>query len=150
MGWLEEFYSKFEHPYVNDTTVGFSGIDPAPLGSNSGISMDGVLIDDTDDEKVYDHEELENLLGGEEFDHYHLTGEEYMQLQEMLERKQDEDDNGEISITLTQDEYEKLLALFEAVYLDDSSTPILINEDTLNDLIEQRIIEYMNEIDDNG
>ena len=142
---LADFYTKFEQPYIDETIMGFSGIDPAPKGSS--IPMNGALPDDADEIRIYDHEELENISGGDEYDHYHLTGEEYMLLQEILERKRGEIESGEISITITQDEYEKLLALFEAVYPNNSEAPVLINEEALNDLIDLRIMQYMNELD---
>ena len=55
----ENFFLRYERPIVEELTVGFSGIDPQKKASAQGLSID--------------HEGLENLMGGNEDGHYHLT-----------------------------------------------------------------------------
>ena len=63
---FEEFYKHYERPEIEELTVGFSGIDPPEkTGTN-------------------DHEELENLLGGDAMGHYHLTGSQLEKLAAMF------------------------------------------------------------------
>ena len=57
---FEDFYKRYEHPEVEELTIGFSGIDP-PLRTD-------ILIPN--------HEQLADLLGGDEGGHYHLTEEQ--------------------------------------------------------------------------
>ncbi len=64
----EEFYSRYKKPVLEPLVVGYSGIDPP-------------LKPQVEDEE---HEELTNLLGGNENGHYHLTGKEYQELQRIL------------------------------------------------------------------
>lgn len=56
---VEKFLGKYEKPAIEEVTVGFSGIDPQRkyFGSSG-----------TDD-----HELMNNLKGGNEDGHYHLT-----------------------------------------------------------------------------
>ena len=68
MSRLEEFYSRYEHPEVEDLVVGYSGIDPPRKVKANELN----------------HEELANLLGGDETGHYHLTGQQYSRLLELL------------------------------------------------------------------
>ena len=58
---VEEFLGKYEKPQVEDITVGFSGIDPQrKYFGGVGAGTD-------------DHEQLVNLQGGDDNEHYHLT-----------------------------------------------------------------------------
>ena len=68
---VEEFFERYENPVVEEFTVGFSGIDP-PLKTPPGI---------------INHEELQNLLGGTENEHYHLTKEQIDWLIEAMSEK---------------------------------------------------------------
>ena len=68
---VEEFFMKYEYPSVEELTVGFSDIDP-PLKNDNATT---------------DHEELENLMGGDEDGHYHLTRDLWQKVIELLNRK---------------------------------------------------------------
>ena len=68
---VEEFFMKYEYPSVEELTVGFSDIDP-PLKNENATT---------------DHEELENLMGGDEDGHYHLTRDLWQKVIELLNRK---------------------------------------------------------------
>ncbi len=66
---FEEFYERYEHPEIEQLTVGYSGIDP-PLNANSyGL----------------DHECLDGLLGGDDDEHYHITEEQLKRLIQIYE-----------------------------------------------------------------
>lgn len=61
---VETFLGKYERPVIEDITVGFSGIDPQRKyfgGVGTGTS---------------DHETLNNLQGGDDEGHFHLTEEQ--------------------------------------------------------------------------
>ena len=53
----EKFYQKYHKPTIDEYIKGFSGIDPALKANPSELN----------------HELLNNLLGGDETGHYHLT-----------------------------------------------------------------------------
>ena len=86
-----------------------------------------------------DHEELLNLFGGDDSGHYHLTEEEYVKLQELIQLKREEAEDTEIRYTLSEDEYDKLQTILETVYPDENSEPVFVDEDTINDLADERI-----------
>ena len=69
---VADFLLVYEKPELDELTVGFSGIDPPKKSSGGGTE---------------DHEELNNLLGGDENGHYHLTKDMYLQIIEFLEEK---------------------------------------------------------------
>ena len=92
---VDKFFLKYERPIVEDLVVGFSGIDPPLKTSNAG---------------VYDHEELENLLGGNVCDgHYHLTFGQLMSLREYMQNVFTVDGG---YATTTEAEYEQTLNLW--------------------------------------
>ena len=66
---VDEFFTRYEEPYIEKLTVGFAGIDP-PLR---------VLASEID------HEGLNNLLGGDETGHYHLTKDQWEKVLELLD-----------------------------------------------------------------
>lgn len=68
---FEEFYKRYKYPEVEELDIGFAGIDP-PL-KNNGSSIN--------------HEELNNLLGGDEKGHYHLTKEQIERLMDLFDKK---------------------------------------------------------------
>ena len=68
---VEEFFTRYERPEIEELIVGFSGIDP-PKQIFSGM---------------IDHELLSNLLGGNEDGHYHLTKELLDELIELINDK---------------------------------------------------------------
>ena len=69
---VAEFFTRYERPEIEELIVGFSGIDPPLKNSGGGTS---------------DHEELDNLLGGDENGHYHLTKDLWLQVLELLSDK---------------------------------------------------------------
>ncbi|MBQ7594076.1 MAG: hypothetical protein IJU48_06970 [Synergistaceae bacterium] len=68
---VAEFFLRYEQPVIEELIVGFSGIDPP-------LKVD-VLSENVN------HEELNNLLGGDDDGHYHLTKERYDKLIELIE-----------------------------------------------------------------
>lgn len=68
---VEEFYTRYDKPILEQYVMGFSGIDP-PL-KRSGAEID--------------HETLEGLLGGDETGHYHLTKAELDAFLELISEK---------------------------------------------------------------
>jgi hypothetical protein len=61
---FDKFYERYERPVIEELVIGFSGIDP-PLKPSAGRK---------------DHEILDNLLGGDDTGHYHLTKEQIEKL----------------------------------------------------------------------
>ena len=70
---VEEFFTRYQEPTVDDLIIGFSGIDPPLKVSGSEIN----------------HEYLDNLLGGETLGHYHLTREQWEKVAKILENEPD-------------------------------------------------------------
>ena len=68
---VAEFFLRYEQPVIEELIVGFSGIDPP-------LKID-VLSSNVN------HEELNNLLGGDDDGHYHLTKEQYDELKKLIE-----------------------------------------------------------------
>ena len=68
---VEEFFTRYERPEIEELIVGFSGIDPQKK------TLTGII----------DHEQLENLLGGDDNGHYHLTREQWEKLIELISEK---------------------------------------------------------------
>ncbi len=66
---VADFFTRYQEPTIDDLIIGFSGIDP-PLK---------VLASEIN------HEELDNLLGGEPEGHYHLTKEQWEKIIEILD-----------------------------------------------------------------
>ena len=118
MGYFEDlvkdFFDKYEEPKIEPLTVGFSDIDP-PLKQI---------------EPNKDHELLENLLGGDENGHYHLTKELYDKVIELLDKK---DLDGGFDYT-ADEEYEVNKELwFDGGFADTSDDDYLDNEDNWAD-----------------
>ena len=68
---FDKFYERYEKPVIEDLVVGFSGIDP-PLKAGAGRK---------------DHEDLNNLQGGDITGHYHLTKEQIEKLLALVGEK---------------------------------------------------------------
>lgn len=68
---FNQFYKRYKYPEFEELLIGFAGIDP-PL-KNDGSSID--------------HEKLDNLLGGNESGHYHLTKEQLEKIRKRLNKK---------------------------------------------------------------
>ena len=68
---VEEFFTRYQEPTVDEYIVGFSGIDPPLRVSASEIN----------------HEDMENVLGGEASGHYHLTREQWEKVTEILDNE---------------------------------------------------------------
>ena len=68
---VADFLERYEKPVVEDYIQGFSGIDP-PLKVSAGM---------------FDHEQLNGLLGGNDRGHYHLTKEQLDWLIEQMSEK---------------------------------------------------------------
>ncbi len=149
MSVMEEFYSKYNKPYIGSITVGFSGIDPAPLGSGSTSSTPAAVtespafvdVGSIPEEVLYgaDHEGFENIMGGDEGGHWHLTTEEYNQLLEVLESASAEQSSNETWYRLNTDEYSKLVLLLDKAYSDNDGEPDIVDESRANELINAKI-----------
>ena len=160
MSVMEEFYSKYNKPYIGSITVGFSGIDPAPLGSGSSASSSApvsespafVDVGSIPEEVLYgaDHEGFENIMGGDEGGHWHLTTEEYSKLLELLENASAEQSGNETWYRLSEEEYRKLVLLLEKVYSEDESEPVLVDESRINELIDAKIENLLSDEDLSG
>ena len=133
--FTDEYGNTYNTPYIPSKIVGFSGIDPAPIAvatisnaaSNNNSNGDGTIIEvDTignngssgsgGDGYAIDHEELDNLLGGEEYEHYHLSEKDYDDLVEFLGARRAAEEAGETSCSLTEEEYERIMQLLEDYY----------------------------------
>ena len=68
---VEQFFLRYEQPVIEELIVGFSGIDPP-------LKLDVMSSN-------VNHEELNNLLGGDDEGHYHLTKEQYDELKKLIE-----------------------------------------------------------------
>ncbi len=68
---VEQFFLRYEQPVIEELIVGFSGIDPP-------LKLDVMSSN-------VNHEELNNLLGGDDDGHYHLTKEQYDELKKLIE-----------------------------------------------------------------
>ena len=66
----KKFYERYHEPFVDDYIQGYSGIDPALKVNASEIN----------------HELLDNLMGGDETGHYHLTYEQIKKLDAYSEK----------------------------------------------------------------
>ena len=64
---LENFYKKYQYPFVEELTVGYAGIDPPMKTDGTGLN----------------HEDLDRLLGGNDNGHYHITKKQLEQLEEL-------------------------------------------------------------------
>ena len=153
MSILDEFYKFYDTPKMDDVIVGFSGLDPMPKGftpdmGSTSIGSSGTEASSGDSAAITNHEQLDGLYGGEDDGHYHLTQEEYEQVKEVLQIRREEQESGETFYKLTEAQYDKLRHIIEAVYPDqDSDTPVFIDNETINSLIDTRIKEYMSNID---
>lgn len=138
---IEEFFQEYEHPAIQSITVGFSGIDPIPKSFNPVVISDktdtGEDIHAYIDQKISQqlvkaHEELPDLLGGNDNEHYHLTEAEYNGLYRVLTVFSNP--NG--ANTLTTDEYDKAAAIIAVLYPDeDTTTPQFPTHEELNGLL---------------
>ena len=73
---VDEFFTRYKDPFIAPLTIGFSDIDP-PLK---------VLASEID------HEKLNNLLGGDENGHYHLTKEQWEEVLKLIDPDPEEPD----------------------------------------------------------
>lgn len=67
---VEEFYTRYERPYVDKLTIGYSDIDPPKKINPAEL----------------DHEALGNLLAPNTNEHYHLTKAQYEKLIEIIDK----------------------------------------------------------------
>ena len=73
--WLDDHSNTYSTPYIPEKIVGFHGIDPDLVSSGGGGGGSGGGIDD--------HEQLNNLLGGDASGHYHVNADEYNVIQHL-------------------------------------------------------------------
>ena len=67
-----------------------------------------------------------------------LTLNEYNRLMQMLEDRNPSDEGSE-PVFFSEDEYNKVTAILNAAYPNDSTEPVFVNNDTLNSLVDTRI-----------
>ena len=66
---LQDFNARYQTPFLNELTIGFSDIDPQKRINPAEL----------------DHEALLNLLAPDTNEHYHLTKEQYDKLIELID-----------------------------------------------------------------
>lgn len=124
---IEEFYQEYEQPAIQNITVGFSGIDPIPKSftpvvisdkTDTGEDIHAYIDQKISQQLVKAHEELPDLQGGNDDEHYHLTEAEYNGLYKVLTAFSNP--NG--AVTLTSDEYDKAAAIISALYPNEDAT----------------------------
>lgn len=127
--FTDEYGNTYNIPYIPEKIIGFSGIDPGAIavtvGSNSA-GGDGTIYEvntignntSNGSTSYYsiDHEELDNLLGGEDFEHYHLSEKDYEDITEFLAARRAADEAGETEFTLSENEYERIMQLLDDLY----------------------------------
>ena len=64
---LENFYKRYQYPFVEQLTLGYAGIDPPLKTDGTGLN----------------HEDLDGLLGGNDNGHYHITKKQLERLEEI-------------------------------------------------------------------
>ena len=92
---MSDLEEKLKNPYIGLMAVTFPNMPTT-------VTADGVTVSDIS------HEELKNLLGGAENEHYHLSKDDYERLSEMLDIQREEEENGEIWYKLNETEYNGL------------------------------------------
>ena len=98
--------------------------------------------------KTAPHEQLDELLGGDDSGHFHLTEDEYNLMLRLVEQLQDEDETEQEFHKLNDDEYTKLSDMFSIFYPDDDEDADF--EQALNAIIDARVAQYVAEIIDGG
>ena len=88
--------------------------------------------------KTAGHEQLDELIGGDDTGHYHLDAEEYSLMTELLEDYKDELDDGEDFYKLRASEHERLLEILDILCPDEEDDP----EEVLAEIINARITEH--------
>lgn len=68
--FVDEFFSRYEHPVIEPFILGFSGIDPQKKFAS-----------------IIDHELLNSLFGGNSDGHFHLTREQLDWIIEQMSEK---------------------------------------------------------------
>lgn len=96
--------------------------------------------------KTAPHEQLDELMGGDDSGHFHMTEEEYNLMLRLVEKLREEDESEEEYYKLPQNEYDKLTSLFSLLYPDEDTDA----EDALAALIDARINERVVDIIDGG
>ena len=166
--FADEYGNTYQSPYIPSKIVGFSGIDPSMVstGTNSTSGDDvtyeqGTIINNNSNGHTYsegedlaiDHEELDNLLGGDMYEHYHLNEADYNTLTEFLAEKRAADEAGETSFALTEEEYERIMQLLDDLYPnwneDKEQTRYTLNENEYEKLTTLLDAVYSDEDDNN-
>ena len=98
--------------------------------------------------KTAPHEQLDELLGGDDSGHFHLTEDEYNLMLRLVEQLRDEDETEQEFHKLNDDEYTKLSDMFSIFYPDDDEDADF--EQALNAIIDARVAQYVAEIIDGG
>ena len=82
--------------------------------------------------KTAGHEQLDELIGGDEEGHFHLSKEEYTLLLDVLGDYEDELDSDEALYKLRESEYGRLTEILDLLYPDEDADP----EDILIGIID--------------
>ena len=102
----------------------------APLAVT--VNVNGVGAYPPPPPPVPTHEELDELYGGDNDGHYHLTEDEYNSVVNMVEERMELEENGETRYTLDDDEYDKLIGVIGKVYPSDEEEGYVLSEDEHN------------------
>ena len=87
------------------------------------------------------HEELDDLNGGDDDGHYHLTEDEYNYVTAIVDERRELDESGEQRYTLNEEEYSKLVSVIDKIYPSEDEETYVLNEEEYNKLIG--VIEKM-------
>ena len=98
--------------------------------------------------KTAPHEQLDELMGGDDSGHFHLTEDEYNLMLRLVEQLRDEDETEQEFHKLSDDEYTKLTDMFSLLYPDEDEDTDF--EQALNAIIDARVAQYVAEIIDGG
>ena len=98
--------------------------------------------------KTAPHEQLDELMGGDDSGHFHLTEDEYNLMLRLVEQLRDEDETEQEFHKLNDDEYTKLTDMFSLLYSDEDEDTDF--EQALNAIIDARVAQYVAEIIDGG
>ena len=96
--------------------------------------------------KTAPHEQLDELMGGDDSGHFHMTEEEYNLMLRLVEKLREEDESEEEYYKLPQSEYDKLTSLLSLLYPDEDTDA----EDALAALIDARVNERVVDIINGG
>ena len=144
--WVDDHSNTYSTPYIPNKIVGFHGIDPDLVLPETEVPQwfsdyqefirnnSSGEAGDADDEIVpISHEKLDDLIGGDENYHYHLTEAEYEGLRALMTDKE----GGKFDYLLTEEDYNALTEILEALGADVEEKGVaILTRDEYNKLIQ--------------